>query len=139
MKTNRFLNAVLGLAGLSLALTLVSTASAQTGAQDQSTPPAAVSQPAPRMHGHGGDRFDGLNLTDDQKSQIKKIREDAKAKADAVKSDSSLSDADKQAKVKEIHRAAMKQSHDVLTPEQREQLKAKMRERRAEKSQTQPS
>ena len=88
---------------------------------------------------HGEDRFAGLNLTEDQKAQIKKIHEDAKAKADSVKANTSLSDADKQAKVKEIHREAKKQVRAVLTPEQREQLKAKMRERHAERSKTQPS
>ena len=136
MKTNKFFQSILGISGLLLAGTFASTAFGQSGGQEQSAPPPA-SQPAPRMHEHRGDRFAGLNLTDDQKAQIKKIHEDAKAKADAVKADSSLSDADKQAKVKAIHRAAKKQAHALLTPEQREQLKAKMRERRAER--TQPS
>jgi len=136
MKTNKFFQSILSVSGLLLAGTFAPTAFGQGGGQEQSAPPPA-SQPAPRMHEHHGDRFAGLNLTDDQKAQIKKIHEDAKAKADAVKADSSLSDADKQAKVKAIHHAAMKQAHALLTPEQREQLKAKMRERRAER--TQPS
>ena len=103
--------------------------------------PPAASQSAqePGQRTHAKDRFAGLNLSDDQKAQIKKIHEDAKAKADSVMANTSLSDADKQAKVKEIHQAAKKQVRTVLTPEQREQLRAKMRERRAERSQTQPS
>jgi len=38
--------------------------------------------------------------------------------------DSSLSDTAKQEKAKEIRHAAMEQARSVLTPEQREQLKA---------------
>jgi len=138
MKTNKFLRSILGVSGLLLVGTFAPTAFGQSGGQEQGTPPAAA-QPEPRMHEHGGDRFAGLNLTDDQKAQMKKIHEDAKAKADAVKADSSLSDADKRAKVKAIHHAAMKQAQALLTPEQRQELKAKMRERRGERSQTQPS
>jgi Spy/CpxP family protein refolding chaperone len=138
MKTKSFLNSVPGVAALLLAGTFAPTTFAQSGTPEQSAPPAA-SQPAPRTHEHGGDRFAGLNLTDDQKAQIKKIHEDAKAKADSVMANNSLSEADKQAKVKRIHHMAMKQAHTVLTPEQRQQLRAKMRERRAERSQTQPS
>jgi hypothetical protein len=78
--------------------------------------------------------FADLNLTDDQKAQIKKIHQEAKAKADAVMGDSSLSDADKKTKVREIHKSAMMESKKVLTAEQRAQLKEKMKERRAAKS-----
>lgn len=138
MKTKSFLNSVSGVAVLLLAGTLAPITFAQSGTQEPSSPPAA-SQPAPRAHEHREDRFAGLNLTDDQKAQIKKIHEDAKAKADSVMANTSLSEADKQAKVKRIHHMAMKQAHTVLTPEQRQQMKAKMRERRAERSQTQPS
>lgn len=138
MKTKSFLHSVLGAAGLLVAGTFAPTAFGQNATQEQSTPPAA-SQPAPRAHERGEGRFAGLNLTDDQKAQIKKIHEDAKAKKDAVMADSSLSDADKQAKVKQIHHMTMKQARGVLTPEQREQLKANMRERHAERSQTKPS
>ena len=138
MKMNKFSHSILSVGGLLLAGTFASAALGQSGTQEQSTPPAA-SQPAPRVHEHGGDRFAGLNLTDDQKAQIKKIHEDTKAKADAVKADSSLSDTDKQAKIKALHRSAMKQARELLTPEQRQQLNANMRERRAQRSQTQPS
>jgi Spy/CpxP family protein refolding chaperone len=136
MNRKKLLNSILGAGALLLAATFAPTTFAQSTSQEQTTPPAN-SQPTGRHHGK--DRFAGLNLTDDQKAQMKKIHEDAKAKADAVMANTSLSDADKQAQVKSIHRAARKQVHAVLTPEQREQLRAKMRERRTERSQTQPS
>jgi periplasmic protein CpxP/Spy len=105
---------------------------AQAGGQDQANPPAQ-GQPGPGMHGHENP-YAGLNLTDDQKEQIKKIHADAKAKADAVMADTSLSDQDKHTKLHEIHRAARMEADKVLTPEQRAQLKEKMKERREAKS-----
>ena len=140
MNTKSFVNSVLGVGAMLLASTFVPSTFAQSNTQQQTAPPAASqSAQEPGQRTHAKDRFAGLNLSDDQKAQIKKIHEDAKAKADSVMANTSLSDADKQAKVKEIHQAAKKQVRTVLTPEQREQLRAKMRERRAERSQTQPS
>jgi Spy/CpxP family protein refolding chaperone len=78
-------------------------------------------------------------LTDEQKAQIKKIHEDAKAKADAVKADTALSDVDKKAKLREIRKSARMESSKVLTAEQRAQLKEKMKERRAAKPEGSPS
>jgi Spy/CpxP family protein refolding chaperone len=124
-------------AGLLTLGTLTPHAFAQTS-QDQSNPPAAT-QPGPGMRGHGDRMFADLNLTDDQKAQIKKIRESAKAHAATVRADSSLSDADKKMKVREIHKTAMMESRKVLTAEQRAQLEEKMKERRAAKSQGSPS
>ena len=91
------------------------------------------------MRGHGDKMFADLNLTDDQKAQIKKIREDAKAKADAVKADTTLSEADKKAKLREIRKSARMESSKVLTAEQRTQLKEKMKERHAAKTPGSPS
>src|SRR5271165_4222848 len=121
MKTKTFADTILGLAGFLLVATVATPSFAQSTSPDQSAPQAASQ---PRGHERGEDPFAGLNLSDDQKAQIKKIHEDARAKAEAVKSDTSLSDADKGAKLKEIHHSAMEQSRAVLTPEQRAQLKA---------------
>jgi Spy/CpxP family protein refolding chaperone len=134
MKRKSFLSSMLGVAGFLVAGTFAPAIFAQAA---QDNPPAA-SQSEARTHEKGEGRFAGLNLTDDQKGQIQKIHQNAKAKADAVMSDTSLSDADKQAKVKRIHHMAMREASNVLTPEQREQMKAKRRERRAEHS-SQPS
>jgi Spy/CpxP family protein refolding chaperone len=131
-KTGTFLKAILSTASLLLVSTFAPTGFGESGTQDQTVQPA-ISQPS-RAHKSGEGPFAGLNLSDDQKAQIKKIHEDAKAKADAAMSDPSLSDAQKQTKVKEIHRAARKQAHGVLTPEQRQQLKANRRESRTERS-----
>ena len=76
-----------------------------------------------------------LNLTDDQKAQIKQIREGARSQADAVKNDSSLSAEQKEAKMRQIHRDSHEQVVKVLTPEQRKQMRENMRERREMKQQ----
>jgi len=139
MKRHKLIEAVLGVAGLVTLGTFAPGAFAQqAGAQDQGNPPAAA-QPGPGMHKHGQRMFADLNLSDEQKAQMKKIREDARSKADAVKSDSALSEADKHVKLREIHRNAMLESRKVLTDEQRAQLKDKRKERRAAHTQTQPT
>jgi Spy/CpxP family protein refolding chaperone len=137
MKKYKLIEAVLGVAGLVALGTFAPGAFAQQAAQ-QDNPPAATDA-KPGMHKHGRGMFADLNLSDEQKAQIKKIHEDAKAKAEAVRSDGSLSETDKQAKMREIHRTAMMESRKVLTAEQRAQLKEKRKERRAARSQTQPT
>jgi periplasmic protein CpxP/Spy len=135
MSIKTMTNRVLSIAGMLLVGTFAPTMFAQSSAQDQSAPPAA----APAGHARGERMFEGLNLSDDQKVQIKQIHLGAKAKSDAVMADTSLSDADKKTKVKEIHRGAMMQARALLTPAQREQLKANRKERKAERSETSPS
>jgi len=135
MKTKSLINSVLGVGAFLLVGTFAPTTFAQSGTQDQATPPAA-SQPAARTHEHGKNPFEGLNLSDDQKTQIKKIREEARAKREKVMANASLSDKAKREKSKEIRHAAMEQTRSVLTPEQREQFKANRAARRAERSQS---
>jgi len=130
MKKSIFVTTILGVAGLVALCTLAPSSAGRT--QGQGAQPMATQG---AMHGHENP-YEGLNLTDDQKAQIKKIHEDAKAKAEAVKADASLSEADKQAKIKEIHHAAMMESDKLLTPEQRAQMKDKMKEHKAEKPQS---
>ena len=135
MKTKSLINSVLGVGAFLLVGTFAPTTFAQSGTQDQATPPAA-SQPAAHAHEHGKSPFAGLHLSDDQKTQIKKIHEAARAKRDKVMADSSLSDTAKQEQAKKIRHAAMEEARSVLTPEQREQLKANRSARRAEHSQS---
>ena len=75
-----------------------------------------------------------LNLTDDQKAQMKKIHQEAKAQIEAVNNDSSLSTDQKQAKTHAIRRDSHKQVEAMLTPEQRQKMRAWHRAHRGEKS-----
>jgi|SRR5690242_16383982 len=135
MKIVRLRSAVLLAAGLLATGLLPGISAAQDSSPDQAAP-SQQQAPGPGKRMHGQKMLEGLNLTEDQQAQIDKIRSDAKAKADAVNADSSLSGADKQAKIRAIHRDSMKQIRAVLTPEQRQQLRAK---RRAARGARQPS
>jgi protein CpxP len=120
--------------GLVAALLLVGVAPAMTRAQE-ATQGAGQEQaaPAPKV-----DR-PNLNLTDDQKAQMKKIREDAKSQMDAVKNDTSLSADQKQAKLKQIHRDSHKEVMSMLTPEQRKTMKEWRHEHHRERNGQDPA
>lgn len=144
--TNQTLRKVLLVAAgsvITIALPAMGIAQENTQApqQDQQqTAPPSDNQQAHGKHGmKHGEGFKKLNLTDDQKAQMKKIREDARAQADSIRNDSSLNADAKNAKLKDLHKSSMKQMHALLTPDQKKQLKENRKERRAEKSQTQPS
>ena len=112
--------------------------SSQPPAEDQSqAAPAAPAQHEGRMHG----AMKGLNLTDDQKVEMKKIHESTKAQLDAVNKDESLTADQKEAKIHQMRRGARMQMVKLLRPEQRQQMKANVRALRAarrEKQQQQP-
>jgi len=74
-----------------------------------------------------------LNLTDEQKAQIKTIREDGKAKIAAMGKDASLSEEAKQQKLKVIRKDIRRQVWGVMTPEQQKQWAAEQRELRENK------
>lgn len=92
--------------------------------------PAAQAAPGNEHGGMRGDRLqaavESLNLTDDQKIKVKDIFADAKSKRQAVFSDSSLSEDQKRAKMKELHDGTMTKLNEVLTPDQQTELKSKL-------------
>jgi Spy/CpxP family protein refolding chaperone len=61
-----------------------------------------------------------LNLTDDQQAKVKPIFEDQAGQIQAVVSDKSLSEQNKQDKVKTIHTATEEKIEPLLTPDQME-------------------
>jgi Spy/CpxP family protein refolding chaperone len=119
-------------AGL-LALTFAPGISrAQSGseppAQDQSqAAPARPTQHEGRKHG----AMQGLNLTEDQKAAMKKIHESTKAQLDAVNKDESLAADQKETKIHQLRHSARMQMVKLLTPEQRQQMRANVRALRA--------
>ena len=74
-----------------------------------------------------------LNLTDEQRAQIKTIREDGKQQIAAMQKDSSLSPEAKQQKLKVIRKDIRRQVWGVMTPEQQKQWAAEQRELRENK------
>jgi protein CpxP len=80
---------------------------------------------------------ESLNLTDDQKAKVKDIFADAKTKRQTVSSDTSLSDDQKKAKMKELRAGTLAKLNEVLTPDQQAELKTKMEAAKA-KAPSQP-
>jgi Spy/CpxP family protein refolding chaperone len=73
-----------------------------------------------------------LNLTDDQKTQLKPVLQGEYKQLKAVHDDSSLSADQKQSKMTEIHDGAKSQINSILTPEQQKKL-ADMKESHQDK------
>lgn len=132
MKRNSITNQIAVAAGL-LALSMApgiirAQDSAQPPAQEQSqTVPTTRAAREGRMHG----AMQGLNLTDDQKTAIRKIRESTKSQVEAIKQNESLTADQKEAKIHQVRRGERMETVKLLTPEQREQMRANMRTRRA--------
>ena len=120
MKIDRILGGLVSL-GMVAALA-VSLALAKS--QDASAPQASSKEMG--MRGGLQAAVESLNLTDDQKAKVKDIFADAKTKRQAVSNDTSLSDDQKKAKLKELHEGTMAKLNAVLTPDQQTELKSKI-------------
>ena len=108
-------------------------------AKSQATPAPQAAGKEKGMHGDGLQAaVESLNLTDEQKAKVKDIFADAKTKHQAVSSDTTLSDEQKKAKMKELHSSMVAKLNEVLTPEQQTELKSKMEAAKAAKPPAQP-
>jgi Spy/CpxP family protein refolding chaperone len=120
MKIERLLGGLLSLGMVAaMAVTL-----ALAKPQDPSAPQASGKEMG--MRGGLQAAVESLNLTDDQKPKVKDIFADAKTKRQAVSNDTSLSDDQKKAKLKELHEGTMAKLNAVLTPDQQTELKSKI-------------
>lgn len=114
--------AALSISGLALA----QNDAAQTPAPDQNAP--AVAQAAPQRG--------ALQLSAEQKQQMKAIRESARDKAAIIRHDSTLTAAQQDEKLKALRASTREQVKAVLTPDQQkaaEQMRANRKARLAEK------
>ena len=88
-------------------------------AQDSTnTPPAGARPPGARGRMNFDTIATQLALTDDQKPKVKPIIEEMMQKNADLRKDTSLEQADRRAKMKEIRDAATAKLKDILTPEQ---------------------
>ena len=71
-----------------------------------------------------------LNLTKTQKVQLRDLHQSMKANKEAIESDQTLTDDQKKEKLKEARKEQMQKINGMLTPEQRENFKEKMMEKR---------
>jgi periplasmic protein CpxP/Spy len=123
MKSNRFLPFI-----LSGAMMLPIAALAQTGAAADNSANAATTQAPDKER---GEKFaEKLNLTPEQKADLKSIRENEKQHAQAIKNDSSLTPDQKKAKFKELRKSSHEQMMAKLTPDQQAKFKEMRKERR---------
>jgi periplasmic protein CpxP/Spy len=123
MKSRRFLPFI-----LSGAMMLPIAALAQSGAAADNSANAATSQAPDKER---GEKFaEKLNLTPEQKADLKSIRENEKQQAQAIKNDSSLTPDQKKAKVKELWKSSHEQMMAKLTPDQQAKFKEMRKEHR---------
>ena len=113
-------------------------------AHSQQTPPADSASPSVQHDGQGarmrhrggapGDRMlEGLNLTQDQRDQVKVIRDRYRLQADSLRMGGAPHDSTSRAEFRSLMMQQMREIRDVLTPDQQKQFDdrmAQMRERR---------
>src|SRR5450432_2274494 len=96
-------------------------ASAQ--AQDSANAPAAAVPDRERGLGRrGGFDRPKLNLTADQKTKLKSLREGVRQQVEALRNDPTLSAVDKRAKIRSLRESTRAQFTAVLTPDQQQLL-----------------
>lgn len=71
-----------------------------------------------------------LNLTPDQQSDLKQIRESSRQQFQAIKNDSSLTADQKKAKMKELRKSTREQMMSKLNPDQQAKFKEMRKEHR---------
>ncbi|MGA8036090.1 MAG: hypothetical protein WA823_14975 [Candidatus Acidiferrales bacterium] len=141
MNTNKILS--IGF-GLTMILGCSAFAGAHQDSSPQSTPPPSAAPSSSggsagqtgkpgRMNPDAPEEDTALNLTDDQKSKITAIRADTKDQIKALNKDTTLSDTDRQMKLKELRKSTRAQVWAVLTPDQQKQWANEARARREEK------
>ena len=134
MKTFRLLKQLAVTTGLLVLCSVPAAVRAQEAAQPPQDDPGQQAARGNRGQGQE-DELAKLNLTDDQKAQVKKIHEDMKTQIAAVRGDSTLSPDQQHAKVEQIRKASHRQVKQLLTPEQRQQMKSDEAARRAARQQ----
>ena len=72
-----------------------------------------------------------LNLTEDQKSQMKEIQQSSRQQRESIKNDASLTPDQKKAKMKELQKSQSAKVNTILTPEQQAKRKANMEKMKA--------
>lgn len=70
------------------------------------------------------DRMKDLDLTKEQRSKMKEIRQSGKAAKDAIENNTNLSDAEKKKQMNALKKEQTQKIQAILTDEQREKFKA---------------
>ena len=113
---------LLSIAALALAVAS-SPAFAQMSAPD-STATAQIQRHEPNPHKAAMRISQQLGLSPDQTAKLEPILADRQQKVQAVRADTSLTDAQRKHQLKTIHQTERMQLSNVLTPDQMKQVKA---------------
>jgi Spy/CpxP family protein refolding chaperone len=124
-------------------VSLTLSAAAQQGASGSSphtsaSSPTSQTSPGDKADPDTPEADDSLKLTDDQKTRIKSIRDDAQVQLKAMQKDKTLNDDQKQKKAKQIKMDTRKNVWSVLTAEQRTIWAEEARQRREAKTRGTP-
>lgn len=112
-------------------MTLPIASLAQTGNSATSGDTGSATASQTQTKNQRGEKFaEALNLTPEQKADLKSIRENEKQQAQAIKNDSSLTPDQKKAKFKELRKSSHEQMMAKLTPEQQQKFKEMRKENR---------
>lgn len=85
------------------------------------------------LRAHNKAMMDDLNLTADQKSQMKAAQESTKQQRDAIKNDASLSQDEKKAKMKDLQKSHSEKVNSILTPDQQKKRNAYIKDMKQQK------
>lgn len=83
-------------------------------------------------HFKKGKMMNDLNLTADQKSQMKEIQQSGKQQREAVKNDASLTPDQKKTKMKDLQKSQSAKVNTILTPDQQAKRKAYIEKMRSD-------
>lgn len=83
------------------------------------------------MAARKGGMMKELNLTTGQQAKLKEMRTGFKTKAESLRNDQSLSDAQRKEKLQQLHQQQQEQLKTVLTKEQQEKMKSLRKEHAA--------
>ena len=125
MKSKRLLTLILS-GGMALSIASFAQTSNSTASNDSSNSTTSQTPDNER-----GQKFaEALNLTPEQKADLKGIRDNARQQAQAIKNDSSLTPDQKKAKLKDLRKSSHQQMMAKLTPEQQQKFKEMRKEHR---------
>lgn len=125
MKSSRFLTLI-----LSGVMALPIAALAQTSTTSGGDTGNSTASQTPNNNERGQKFAEALNLTPEQKADLKSLRDNEKQQAEAIKSDSSLTADQKKAKLKELRKSSHQQMMAKLTPDQQKKFKEMRKEHR---------
>lgn len=131
MSMNRFAQNTAIAATLILLLTVPGSARPNSPQQHGASPTPTPAMPGTPKLAVGDDDFAGLNLTDQQKSEMDKIHQDTETRKSVVSKDANLNSDQKDAMLQGYTRLEYSQMFRILTPIQQKVVRQRIMAHRA--------